>query len=230
MRHLPAHPAAGRPAGRRGVLGACGRSPTAVLRCPRAYCGSAPKAPTRRSATRILRPGNWPATTSTSPMRSASGLVRRSNSSRPMGFHLRSAGSQPVRRGGQRSHHHPERQSKYDISEPYSVGEGVVITRANDNSITSVADLKGKTVGATVTSNWAQVSRDAGAKLEPVEGFTQASPCSTRAGSTPWSTTASPSTPTRPRPTTSRSRSAPPSGRRASRASRPGRTAACCPS
>lgn len=68
----------------------------------------------------------------------------------------------------------PERKSKYDLSEPYSVGEGVVITRANDNSITSVADLKGKTVGATVTSNWAQVSRDAGAKLEPVEGFTQA--------------------------------------------------------
>ncbi|WP_328362165.1 ABC transporter permease subunit [Mycobacterium sp. NBC_00419] len=68
----------------------------------------------------------------------------------------------------------PERKSKYDLSEPYSVGEGVVITRANDNSITSVDDLKGKTVGATVTSNWAQVSRDAGAKLEPVEGFTQA--------------------------------------------------------
>ena len=35
-------------------------------------------------------------------------------------------------------------------------------------------DLKGKTVGATITSNWAQVARDTGAKLEPVEGFTQA--------------------------------------------------------
>ena len=68
----------------------------------------------------------------------------------------------------------PERTSKYDLSQPYSVGEGVVITRANDDSITSVADLKGKSVGATVTSNWAQVSRDAGATLAPVEGFTQA--------------------------------------------------------
>ena len=68
----------------------------------------------------------------------------------------------------------PERSSKYDLSEPYSVGEGVIITRANDHSITSVADLKGKTAGATVTSNWAQVSRDAGATLAPVEGFTQA--------------------------------------------------------
>jgi L-cystine transport system substrate-binding protein/L-cystine transport system permease protein len=68
----------------------------------------------------------------------------------------------------------PERQAKYDLSEPYSVGEGVIITRANDDSITSLDDLKGKIAGATVTSNWAQVSRDAGATLEPVEGFTQA--------------------------------------------------------
>ncbi len=68
----------------------------------------------------------------------------------------------------------PERTSKYDLSEPYSVGEGVIITRANDDTITSLDDLKGRTVGATITSNWAQVSRDAGAKLAPVEGFTQA--------------------------------------------------------
>ncbi|WP_435405423.1 ABC transporter permease subunit [Mycolicibacterium komossense] len=68
----------------------------------------------------------------------------------------------------------PERQSKYDLSEPYSVGEGVIITRANDNSITSLDDLKGKTAGASITSNWAQVSRDAGATVAPVEGFTQA--------------------------------------------------------
>ena len=68
----------------------------------------------------------------------------------------------------------PERQAKYDLSEPYAVGEGVIITRADDNSITSIKDLKDKTVGATITSNWAKVARDAGAKLEPVEGFTQA--------------------------------------------------------
>ncbi|WP_445167481.1 ABC transporter substrate-binding protein/permease [Mycolicibacterium sp. Dal123E01] len=68
----------------------------------------------------------------------------------------------------------PERTSKYDLSEPYSVGEGVIITRANDNSIRALSDLKGKTVGASITSNWAQVSRDAGATVAPVEGFTQA--------------------------------------------------------
>lgn len=68
----------------------------------------------------------------------------------------------------------PERRSKYDLSEPYSVGEGVIITRADDDSIRSLDDLKGKTVGATITSNWADISRKAGAKLAPVEGFTQA--------------------------------------------------------
>ncbi len=70
----------------------------------------------------------------------------------------------------------PERQSKYDLSEPYSVGEGVIITRSNDDSIKSLNDLRGgKTVGASITSNWAQVSRDAGgATVAPVEGFTQA--------------------------------------------------------
>ncbi len=68
----------------------------------------------------------------------------------------------------------PERQEKYDLSQPYSVGEGVIVTRADDNSVTSLDDLPGKVAGETVTSNWAQVARDAGARVEAVEGFTQA--------------------------------------------------------
>lgn len=68
----------------------------------------------------------------------------------------------------------PERQAKYDMSEPYSVGEGVIVTRADDTSITSLADLKGKTAAQSMTSNWAKVARDAGANVEAVEGFTQA--------------------------------------------------------
>lgn len=67
-----------------------------------------------------------------------------------------------------------ERQSKYDMSEPYAVGEGVIVTRADDNSITSLAGLAGKTAAQSMTSNWAQVARNAGAKVEAVEGFTQA--------------------------------------------------------
>lgn len=68
----------------------------------------------------------------------------------------------------------PERQAKYDLSKPYAVGEGVIITRANDDSIKSVADLRGKTTAQSVTSNWADVARQAGARVESVEGFTQA--------------------------------------------------------
>lgn len=66
------------------------------------------------------------------------------------------------------------RQSQYDMSEPYSVGEGVIVTRADDDSITSLADLRGRTAAQSMTSNWAQIARDAGAKVEAVEGFTQA--------------------------------------------------------
>ena len=67
-----------------------------------------------------------------------------------------------------------ERKAKYDLSTPYAIGEGVIVTRADDNSITSLADLEGKTTAQSETSNWAQVARDAGADVESVEGFTQA--------------------------------------------------------
>ena len=67
-----------------------------------------------------------------------------------------------------------ERKQKYDLSEPYSVGEGVVVTRANDNSIKTLDDLKGKVAAESATSNWSDVARKAGARVETVEGFTQA--------------------------------------------------------
>jgi His/Glu/Gln/Arg/opine family amino acid ABC transporter permease subunit len=67
-----------------------------------------------------------------------------------------------------------ERKAKYDLSEPYSVGEGVIVTRADDNSITSLADLKGKVAAENATSNWSEIARKAGARVEAVEGFTQA--------------------------------------------------------
>jgi cystine transport system substrate-binding protein len=50
----------------------------------------------------------------------------------------------------------------------------VIVTRADDTTITSLADLRGKTTAQSATSNWAQVARDAGANVEAVEGFVQA--------------------------------------------------------
>lgn len=68
----------------------------------------------------------------------------------------------------------PERKAKYDLSQPYTVGEGVIVTRADDDSIKTLADIRGKTAAENATSNWSQIAKDAGANVEAVEGFTQA--------------------------------------------------------
>ena len=68
----------------------------------------------------------------------------------------------------------PERQAKYAFSTPYTVSTGVVVTRTDDNSVRSIADVRGKTSAQSVTSNFAATAKKAGAKVEAVEGFTQA--------------------------------------------------------
>jgi cystine transport system substrate-binding protein len=67
-----------------------------------------------------------------------------------------------------------ERKANYDLSEPYTVSEGVIVTRADNTDITSLADLAGRTTAQSATSNWADVARGAGADVEAVEGFVQA--------------------------------------------------------
>jgi cystine transport system substrate-binding protein len=68
----------------------------------------------------------------------------------------------------------PERQEKYLFSTPYTYSNGVVITRADDTSVSSLADIAGKTSAQSTTSNFAKTATDAGAKIEAVEGFSQA--------------------------------------------------------
>jgi L-cystine transport system substrate-binding protein/L-cystine transport system permease protein len=67
-----------------------------------------------------------------------------------------------------------ERQAKYGLSETYTFSHGVIVRRKGDDSIKTLADLKGRTTAQSATSNWAQVARDAGANVEAVEGFAQA--------------------------------------------------------
>lgn len=67
----------------------------------------------------------------------------------------------------------PERQKKYDFSEPYTVSPGVLIVPSGSD-ISSFADLKGKTSAQSLTSNWYQVAQDSGAQVEQVEGWAQA--------------------------------------------------------
>ena len=68
----------------------------------------------------------------------------------------------------------PEREAKYLFSTPYTVSTGVVVTRADDNSVTSLADVQGKRSAQSTTSSFAEVATEAGAQVEAVEGFTQA--------------------------------------------------------
>jgi cystine transport system substrate-binding protein len=68
----------------------------------------------------------------------------------------------------------PERQAKYSFSQPYTVSTGVIVTRADDTSVTTVADIRGKTSAQSSTSSFAKDATAAGAKVEAVEGFTQA--------------------------------------------------------
>lgn len=68
----------------------------------------------------------------------------------------------------------PEREGLYSLSQGYTFSDGVIITRADDSSITGLDDLRGKTTAQSSTSNWAGVAKDAGAEVQAVEGFTQA--------------------------------------------------------
>jgi len=68
----------------------------------------------------------------------------------------------------------PERQKLYAFSKPYTVSEGVIVVKADNNKIKSVADLKGKTTAQSSTTTFAKIAKDAGAKVESVEAFPQA--------------------------------------------------------
>jgi cystine transport system substrate-binding protein len=67
-----------------------------------------------------------------------------------------------------------QRKAKYDFSTPYTVSKGVVVTTADNSDISSFADLKGKTTAQSLTSNWYDLAKSAGAKVQSVEGWAQA--------------------------------------------------------
>lgn len=68
----------------------------------------------------------------------------------------------------------PERDARYALSEPYTYSQGVIVTRSDDDSITSLDDLEGVTTAQSSTSNWAEIAREAGADVQTVEGFAPA--------------------------------------------------------
>ncbi|MDN4612163.1 amino acid ABC transporter substrate-binding protein [Arthrobacter burdickii] len=66
-----------------------------------------------------------------------------------------------------------ERKQTYDFSDPYTVSSGVIVTAADNNDISSFEDLDGKTTAQSLTSNWYELAQEAGANVEPVEGWAQ---------------------------------------------------------
>ena len=68
----------------------------------------------------------------------------------------------------------PEREADYDFSTPYTVSPGVIVVNEGDDSITSFADLEGKTTAQSLTSNWYELAQESGADVENVEGWAQA--------------------------------------------------------
>ncbi|MGQ7276349.1 transporter substrate-binding domain-containing protein [Brevibacillus thermoruber] len=64
----------------------------------------------------------------------------------------------------------PEREKKYDFTEPYERPYPVLITLADDTSINSYDDLKGKKVNSSPTSIYGKVALEHGATLIQAEG------------------------------------------------------------
>lgn len=67
----------------------------------------------------------------------------------------------------------PTRQEKYELSTPYTVSQGVIVTLEDNNGISSFEDLKGKTTAQSLTSNWYTLATESGAQVEAVEGWAQ---------------------------------------------------------
>ncbi|MCA1982219.1 ABC transporter substrate-binding protein/permease [Nocardioides nematodiphilus] len=67
----------------------------------------------------------------------------------------------------------PDREAHYLFSTPYTYSHGVIVTAAGTDDITTLADLKGRTAAQSQTSNWTQVAKDAGAKVQYVDQFSQ---------------------------------------------------------
>ena len=68
----------------------------------------------------------------------------------------------------------PERQARYGLSDTYTYSRGVIVVKTGTTGITKLSDLKGKTTAQSLTTNYADLAREAGADVEGVEGFAQA--------------------------------------------------------
>ena len=67
----------------------------------------------------------------------------------------------------------PERAEKYDFSTPYAFNRTAVITKADDDSINTLEDLKGKKTANTISSTYAELAEQYGATVMGVDDLNQ---------------------------------------------------------
>ncbi len=68
----------------------------------------------------------------------------------------------------------PERQEKYDFSDPYISSSAVLVTPADNNDVKSFEDIKGLKAAQSLTSNYGEMAKSYGAELVGIDGFIQA--------------------------------------------------------
>jgi cystine transport system substrate-binding protein len=68
----------------------------------------------------------------------------------------------------------PDRQEKYDFSNPYTVSTAVLVTHKDNTTVKGFEDIKGLKAAQTLTSNLTDIAKSYGAEIVAVEGFNQA--------------------------------------------------------
>jgi L-cystine transport system substrate-binding protein len=68
----------------------------------------------------------------------------------------------------------PDRQEKYDFSDPYISSAAVLITHESNESVSSFEDIEGLKAAQSMTSNYADLAKSYGAEIVGVDGFNQA--------------------------------------------------------
>lgn len=68
----------------------------------------------------------------------------------------------------------PEREEKYEFSDPYIQSSAVLVTHKNNNEIKSFDDIKGVASAQSLTSNYGDIAKEYGADITSVEGFKEA--------------------------------------------------------
>lgn len=67
----------------------------------------------------------------------------------------------------------PERQKAYRFTDPYAYNRTVVMVSAQNDSIKSMQDLKGKVTANTISSTYAEIAEKYGAKVDGVDDLNQ---------------------------------------------------------